>query len=151
MGYRGHCKVRPVHVAGLVKRYRQLLGEKRHVETYCADDGERLSSLANAISALADSLLICEPGIKLPALKPIAFRLPAPLPGASLTRAVLTSLRLSQEQCTPEAISAAIVNRHGLHFTDQKSALRFDTRVKKLLYSLCDWKVIHQSNNYWSV
>lgn len=151
MGYRGNCKVRPVHVAGLIKRYRQLLGEKRHVKTHCADDGERLSSLTNAISALADSLLICEPSIKLPELKPIAFRLPAPLPGASLTRAVLTSLRLSQEQRTREAISAAIVNRHGLHFIDKKSALRFDTRVEKLLQSLCDRKVIHQSNNYWSV
>lgn len=152
MGHRGHCRVRPVHIAGLVKRYRQLLGEKRHVEIHSPGETGRIVAFAAAISALAEGLAICDPDINLSVIRPISFRTPDPLPGTSLTRAVLLTLRLSQDGLTANRLAAAIAERHSLCFSAWKEQNRFQARINASLNSLAAKQVIRQSGEgRWSL
>lgn len=151
MGNRGFCRVRPVHMAGLVKRYRQLLGERRHVEIHYPIDSSRIGLLAAAISALGDAILICEPNINLFILRPIPFRFPSPLPGAALTRAILSALRGLSEGLATAKLSSIVIERHELSFADSDAERRFKNRIDKSLENLATRRIVQSTNDRWSV
>lgn len=105
------CRVRQVHIRGMSKRYSQLGSEKRHLEQLASHDVARLVSLAAAMSALGESILICDFTIDLSHLKPIRYRLREPLPGTALTRARLSALRTARRPLDANELFDAICTK----------------------------------------
>lgn len=151
MGYQGHCRIRPVHVAGLIKRYRQLLGEKRHVEIHSPEEQEQLLALTDSIVTLREAIVVCASDTDLSSIRPIPFRRKDPLPEAALTRAVLSVMRVAGEAMTVEAISTSIVHRYELHFGDQEARRRLNQRIQQTLTSLASKEIVHRTNGDWHV
>lgn len=151
MGSRGFCRIRPVHVSGIVKRYRQLLGEKRYVEIHDPENAERIEALSLILEQLGGAMMIVEPSIEVATLKPIAFRPLLPLPRTALTRAILSSLRLSLHGENLDSIVASICYSHSIRLSDPVENLHFKRRVMRTLSSLCSRDVVSSENGRWSI
>jgi hypothetical protein len=151
MGIRGFCRVTPVHLIALLKRYRQLLGETRHVGRCLPLDAARLTHLTTAVSAVEEALLLCGSGIDLSELKPLPFRPPEPLPNAALPRAVLSVLRVSPVDLPADALAEALIARHRLHLNDDTERRRLVLRVSRTASGLAKRGVLRESNCAWAV
>ena len=68
MGYQGHAKIRPVHLDGLAKRYRQILGELRYYKKRQQRVHTGLSELEHALKILAGTLNAMDPNLNLDTL-----------------------------------------------------------------------------------
>ena len=152
MGTRGHCRVRPVHIAGLLKRYRQLLGEMCYCQTHLGHDHARISALQNACALLSKTLKACDAESDLTTIRPIRYRPPDPLSAMALTRAILAELRCAANTLTAEAVACSIVDKQSSLPWSQESAARLVLRVRRALSSLVERDVILQhSNDQWSI
>lgn len=128
MGHRGFCRVRPAHVAGLVKRYRQLLGEMRYAERLEPLNAERTANLSQALISLAESIRIIDSTTDLLLLKPIRYQPLQPLPGTALMRAALTILRTSSTPLNIACLVKAIEVDNNIQFACSGDAQHFKTR-----------------------
>ena len=136
MGDRGFCRIRPVHVAGLVKRYHQLLGEKRYVEIHYPSGSPRIAMLTRGLTSLVDVIEICEPNSTFSILRPIPFRIPTQLPDTALPCAVLAVLHDYKDGLTADLLSASIAERYKLFFSEGDAEHRFTSRINRLLNSV---------------
>lgn len=151
MGLSGQCRVRPVHVAGLIKRYRQLLGEHRYVVVHPPLNTARREILSTTILAIAEAIRIQDSAISLGELRPISYRPAQPLPGMALTRALLSTLRGAAGQLDVDTLVATLLKRHGVTLDAEADVQRFFRRVKHVLLSLEKRKIVKHQAGRWQI
>lgn len=152
MAYQGHCRLRSVHVDGLIKRYRQLTGHIAYLERYPLEDQNTKSDLIAARDSLGVALTLCASDLDLASLDPIRYVPPAPLPGVAMTRAVLAQLRLGAESVTAEQLVAGLTDKHALRLHTDAQRRRFASRVLSCVANLFRRQLIRQSaDGQWSL
>lgn len=144
MGYQGHAKIRPVHLEGLAKRYRQILGKIRYYKKRQQRIHTGLSELEHALKILAVTLKAIDPNLDLATLKAIPFRPPEVLTDQALTRDILSILRLSDSPLSPSALYDALLLYSELGPIEDLQESRLRLRIKKITTSLMDRNVLNK-------
>jgi hypothetical protein len=151
MGTKGFCRVRPVHVASLQKRYMKILGEVQYHERRRVGDEPLLATLHRSLASLAQALHILAPDVDLGQLRAIPFRPPQPLPGIALTRAILAALRTAERALSLVALSQSVAARQGIKFKTNSEWHRFVIRVRRTAATLTRRGIIQQQGLLMSV
>jgi hypothetical protein len=151
MGSKGFCRVRPVHIASLQKRYMKILGEVQYHERRRVGDAPPLASLHRSLASLAQALRILAPDVELDHLRAIPFRPPQPLPGTELKRAILATLRTAEHALSLAALSQMVAARQGIKFETNSEWHRFVIRVRRTTATLSRRGIIQQQGLLMSV
>jgi hypothetical protein len=151
MGTQGFCRITAVHLQGLLKRYRQLLGELRYFQKHHPLDWLRIKELQQACISLEQSLQVCAPELDLSSIQPIHFLPPSPLPGAALTRAVLGELRGSTTAMSIEMLTDALIAKHCSAFDMHAHLPKLRRRVLNLIGTLERKGIADQSKDGWAI
>lgn len=93
MGHRGFCRLRPVHLAGMIKRYRQIRAHISYLRKHGINAENDIGQLESASDALAAVIISIDPTIALKITRIIAYQPERPLPRAALNRAIFAALR----------------------------------------------------------
>jgi hypothetical protein len=140
-----------VHVDGLAKRYRQVLGELRYCQKRLAHDAARVKRLQQSAASLAAALSICAPDRDVSVLKPLTYRPPVALPGAALVRALLRELRLAATCLSSPALAQAIAATHTLCFGTHSEEATFTARVHRTATALAKRGTVRLAAAGWLV
>lgn len=133
MGHRGFCRLRPVHIASMIKRYRQLRGQVTYLRKHEPDSDVVIHDLEAGIKALAEVIYKCDPETDLAALRAISYQPAGPLPRSALNRAILSILRVSTQGCSLSDLIDALVTQNSIIFLSAIDAARFASRCKLIL------------------
>lgn len=128
-----------------------MLGELRYVQRYFPYDQPRLESLGNGCISLLRSIQMCAPELDLSAIRPIRFRMPMLLPGARLTRAVLSELRIAADGISIEELVQALLSRQHEESISNAEICKLQQRVQRLLMSLSERELVIQCQGSWSI
>jgi len=140
-----------VHVDGLAKRYRQVLGELRYCQKHLPHDAARVKQLQQTTASLATALSICAPDRDVTVLKPLPYRPPVVLPGAALVRALLKELRLAATGLSSPALAQSIAATHSLRFGTNSEQAAFTARVHRAAAALAKRGTIRLDVAGWLV
>lgn len=151
MGAQGFCRIRPVHVAALLKRYRELLGEMGYYERPGRPDEARLVVLRQFVASLGQALRLLDPAIALDTERPIRYRPSEPLPDAALARAILAAFQMTGSVAPAVMLAKAIATAHSLHFHSNDEWHRFVMRMRCTTSSLAKRGLIPQAEVLSSV
>ena len=151
MGYKGHGRIRPVHLSGLEKRYRELAGELRYCIRYDPDNIVRRAQLERSVELLSVALSQLNPDISVQLLRPITFRPPSTVSSQEVTRAILSTLRLAPNGLTVDSLVGAVTNRFQKGITDEYQIRSLLTRIHRMVNSLAKRQVIKQHEGRWTV
>lgn len=151
MGHRGFCRLRPVHVASMIKRYRQLRGQVTYLRKHEPGSDVLIHDLESGVKALADVINACDPETDLAALRAISYQPPGPLPRSALNRAILSILRVSTQGHKCCGLIDALVTRHAITFLSAADAARFADRFKSHLRRLVARGLVRLDGDRYSI
>lgn len=113
-------------IASLVERRRELAGEMHTLQT-------RLHQIHSDLAALDDVIKQFDPEYQLETIRPKYRRAATPAETASISRAVLDTLRRSGEPMSAKAVAAAIMAERGLSMDDRALVRSMGKRVDMAL------------------
>jgi len=118
MATTGYCVVKPVHVASIVKRYRQLCGELAYRRKH-AGATEQIEQLNAVCKSLLHSLRIYQVDFTQLNLRPIRYRPPEPVSQLQLVRALLSTMRIADEPLHIDDIVLPVIGQANLPNTTE--------------------------------
>lgn len=147
----GFQRVTPVHVAGMLKQYRRLLGEVRYSEQHEPEQVQRLVELRKALVTLQEAIRICDPDADMQQLKPIAFRPPVLLTRAHMTRELLKELRDAKAPLEPAEVAHRIIERLSLDLASKSLRELFERSVHRVGSSLVKRRLVRLQDTAWNL